>query len=199
MPRPTVFYLRHGETDWNVGGRLQGRRDIPLNARGRGQAAHCGEILRGLFARDGRDPHSLDYVSSPLKRATETMALAREAMGLAPDGYRTDDELAELAFGDWEGMTIAQLHYSDPQRIAAREHDKWRFVPPQGESYEMVAARMRVWYEGLAGDVVATAHGGTCRGLMAILGIAKPAAAPLVDIAQGVVYVFEGDKLTRYA
>ena len=199
MPRPTVFYLRHGETDWNVAGRLQGRRDVPLNARGREQALHCGAILRDLFARDGRDPQSLDYVSSPLVRATETMALAREAMGLGRDGYRTDEQLAELAFGDWEGMTIAQLHYRDPQRIAAREHDKWRFVPPQGESYEMVAARMRVWYEGLAGDAVAAAHGGTCRGLMAILGIAKPAAAPLVDIAQGVVYVFEGDKLTRYA
>jgi probable phosphoglycerate mutase len=199
MPRPTVFYLRHGETDWNVAGRLQGRRDIPLNARGREQATHCGEVLRDLFARDGRDPASLDYLSSPLQRATETMALAREAMGLARDGYRTDEQLAELAFGDWDGMTIAQLHYSDPQRIAAREHDKWRFVPPRGESYEMVAARMRVWYEGLTGDVVAAAHGGTCRGLMAILGVAKPAAAPLVDIAQGVVYVFEGDKLTRYA
>jgi broad specificity phosphatase PhoE len=199
MPRPTVFYIRHGETDWNVAGRLQGRRDVPLNARGRGQASHCGSILRDLFARDGRDPASFDYVSSPLMRATETIALAREAMGLAPDGYRTDEQLAELAFGDWEGMTIAQLHYSDPQRIAAREHDKWRFVPPQGESYEMVAARMRVWYESLTGDVVAAAHGGTCRGLMAVLGIAKPAAAPLVDIAQGVVYVFEGDRLTRYA
>jgi len=199
MPRPTVFYIRHGETDWNVAGRLQGRRDVPLNARGRGQASHCGSILRDLFARDGRDPASFDYVSSPLMRATETIALAREAMGLAPDGYRTDEQLAELAFGDWEGMTIAQLHYSDPQRIAAREHDKWRFVPPQGESYEMVAARMRGWYESLTGDVVAAAHGGTCRGLMAVLGIAKPAAAPLVDIAQGVVYVFEGDRLTRYA
>ena len=198
MPRPTVFYLRHGETDWNVAGRLQGRRDVPLNARGREQASHCGAILRDLFARDGRDPSSLEFVSSPLVRATETMALAREAMGLDRDGYRTDEQLAELAFGDWEGMTIAQLHYSDPQRIAAREHDKWRFVPPQGESYEMVAARMRGWYERLTGDVVAAAHGGTCRGLMAILGIAKPAAAPLVDIAQGVVYVFEGDKLTRY-
>jgi probable phosphoglycerate mutase len=48
-------------------------------------------------------------------------------------------------------------------------------------------------------DTVAVAHGGTARGLMAYLGIAKPAAAPLVDIAQGVVYVFEGERLTRYA
>ena len=44
MTKPTVYYLRHGETEWNVGGRLQGRRDIPLNARGRSQAVHCGEI-----------------------------------------------------------------------------------------------------------------------------------------------------------
>jgi len=199
MPRPTVFYIRHGETDWNVAGRLQGRRDIPLNARGREQAAHCGDILRGLFAREARDPHSLDFVSSPLARATETMALARAAMGLAPDLYRRDGQLVELAFGDWEGCTIAQLHDSDPERIGAREHDKWRFVPPGGESYEMVAGRMRVWYEGLTRDTVVAAHGGTCRGLMAVLGIAKPEAAPLVDIAQGVVYVFAGATLTRYA
>ena len=199
MLRPTVFYLRHGETDWNVAGRLQGRRDVPLNERGRAQAAHCGGILRDLFARDGRDPETLDYVSSPLGRATETMALARAAIGLAPDGYRTEEQLAEISFGDWEGCTIAQLHTRDPQGIAAREHDKWRFVPPNGESYEMMTARMRAWYESLTGDVVVTAHGGTCRGLIAHLGLAKPAAAPLVDVAQGVGYVFEGDKLTRYA
>jgi broad specificity phosphatase PhoE len=84
--QPAIYYIRHGETDWNVVSRLQGRRDIPLNARGREQGAHCGQILRDLFARDGRDPASLDYVSSPLGRAAETMALARAALGLAADG-----------------------------------------------------------------------------------------------------------------
>jgi len=69
MPRPTIYYIRHGETDWNVAGRLQGRRDIPLNARGRAQGSHCGEILHDLFARAGHDPAGLDYVSSPLARA----------------------------------------------------------------------------------------------------------------------------------
>jgi broad specificity phosphatase PhoE len=58
---------------------------------------------------------------------------------------------------------------------------------------------MRVWYDTLDRDTVAIAHGGTARGLMATLGIARPAAAPLVDIAQGVVYVFQGDQLARYA
>lgn len=199
MTRPTIYYIRHGETGWNVIGRLQGRHDVPLNARGREQATHCGDILRDLFDRDGIDPAGLEFVSSPLGRARATMELMRTALDLVRDGYRTDPLLAEIAFGEWEGFTIAQLHARDPQRIAAREHDKWHFVPPGGESYEMVSARMRGWYESLRGDTVVTAHGGTARGLIAYLGIAKPAAAPLLDIAQGVVYVFEGEKLTRYA
>ena len=194
-----VYYIRHGETDWNVAGRLQGNRDTPLNARGEAQAIHCGEVLRDLFARDGIDGGALDYLSSPLLRARRTMALARTALGLPPDGYRTERRLIEIAFGDWEGFTIAQLHNRDPQRMAQREHDKWAFVPPGGESYAMVSARMRDWYEGLTRDVVVTAHGGTARGLIAYLGIAAPAAAPLVDIVQGVVYVFSGNAMTRYA
>jgi probable phosphoglycerate mutase len=199
MPRPTLFYIRHGETDWKVEGRLQGRRDVALNARGCAQAVHCGEVLRGLFARQGRDPASLDYRSSPLWRARETMELARQAMGLAAEGYEIDEALTEISFGDWEGFTIAQLRSRDPQGIAAREHDKWRFLPPGGESYEMMSARMGAWYEGLSRDAVVAAHGGTARGLMAFLGSVAPATAPLLDITQGVVYVFEGSRLTRYA
>jgi broad specificity phosphatase PhoE len=198
MVRPTLYYIRHGETDWNVERRLQGQRDEPLNARGRRQASHCGDILRDLFAQRSRDPASFDYQSSPLKRARQTMELARAALGLAADGYRGEPALSEISFGSWEGFTLAQLHARDPQRLAERERDKWRFLPPGGESYQMVAERMRAWYDGLAGDAVVVAHGGTARGLIASLGIAAPALAPLLDIAQGVVYVFEGERLTRY-
>jgi len=197
--RPTVYYIRHGETDWNVAGRLQGRRDVPLNARGRAQAAHCGDILRDLFVRDSRIAAELDYVSSPLGRARQTMELLRPPLGLPGDGYRIDERLAEISFGDWEGYTIAQLHSRDPQRIAAREQDKWHFVPPGGESYKLMSERLRDWYESLSRDTVAVAHGGTARGLIAHLGIAKPAAAPLIDIEQGVVYVFQADQIMRYA
>jgi len=199
MPPPTVYYIRHGQTEWNVKGRLQGRRDVPLNTHGHNQAVHCGGILRDLFARDGRKPADLDYVSSPLGRARQTMALLRPELDLLPEGYATDEQLAEIAFGEWEGFTIAQLHERDPTRIAQREHDKWNFTPPGGESYMRVSGRMGRWYDSLARDTVCTGHGGTARGLMAYLGIAKPAAAPLVDIAQGVVYVFQGDRMTRYA
>jgi probable phosphoglycerate mutase len=198
MPR-TIYYIRHGETDWNVERRLQGRHDVPLNARGRAQAAHCGEVLRDLLARDGIGATDLDFISSPLGRATVTMELLRPPLGLPPSGYRIDPLLTEITFGDWEGFTLAELGRRDPQRIAQREHDKWRFVAPGGESYAMVADRMAAWYRALTHDAVVTAHGGTARGLMAFLGVARPADAPLVDIGQGVVYVFCGDRLTRYA
>ncbi len=199
MAAPTVFYIRHGETDWNVEGRLQGHQDVPLNARGLTQGTRCGEILRDLFAREGRDPALFNFVSSPLGRARQTMELVRATLGLAPHDYRIDSRLIEISFGQWEGFTIAELRSRDAERVALREHDKWRFVPPGGESYERMASRMRGWYADLAADTVVAAHGGTARGLIATLGIAKPAAAPLLDIAQGVVYVFEGEKLTRYA
>lgn len=199
MPRPVLYYVRHGETDWNVARRLQGHQDVPLNARGRAQARHCGEVLRDLFVREGLDPLALDYVSSPLARARQTMMLVRAALGIDAEAYSVADELTEISFGDWEGFTIAQLRARDPQRLAAREHDKWHFLPPGGESYKSVSARMYEWYGRLSRDTVATAHGGTARGLMAAVGIAKPAVAPLIDIEQGVVYVFAGDTLTRYA
>jgi broad specificity phosphatase PhoE len=127
------------------------------------------------------------------------MELVRPKLGLPADGFDVDERLAEIAFGEWEGFTIAQLHERDPVRIAQREHDKWNFEPPGGESYMRVSGRMGHWYGSLERDTVTTGHGGTARGLMAYLGIAKSAAAPLIDIAQGVVYVFQRDRMTCYA
>ena len=77
MPAPTIYYIRHGETAWNATGRLQGTQDVPLNELGRKQAAHAGNVLAGLFARDGRGRNDLSYVASPLGRARSTIACAR--------------------------------------------------------------------------------------------------------------------------
>jgi broad specificity phosphatase PhoE len=191
MPRPLIYYVRHGETDWNRAGRLQGRRDTSLNARGREQAICCGEILRAVFARNGRDPAALDYIASPLKRARETMEGMREPLGLPPREYRLDPRLAEMAFGDWEGLTLAEVAMRDPEALAARERDKWAFVPPNGESYQQLFVRVGEWYASLRRDSVVAAHGGTARALMVHLGLGPSATAPLLSIEQGVVYGFE--------
>ena len=80
-PGVTLYFIRHGETDWNAVQRYQGQTDIPLNDKGRAQAARNG---RTLISRLGPAAATLDYVASPLSRASETMAIVRREMGLAP-------------------------------------------------------------------------------------------------------------------
>ena len=198
MFRPVIYYVRHGLTDWNAQQRLQGRHDVPLNAEGCAQAARCGEILRGLFLHDGRAPESFDYVSSPLVRARKTMEIARAALGLVPADYAVDGRLAEIAFGEWEGLTYADVLARDQDVIARRESDKWGFLPPGGESYEQVSVRIGKWYETVERDTVVAAHGGTARALIAHLELAPPQDATHYSIDQGVVYVFAGGRLTCY-
>jgi probable phosphoglycerate mutase len=199
MPAPLLYYVRHGETEWNVQGRLQGQHDSRLTARGRAQAVQCGEILGELFARDRRPADDLDYVASPLGRACATMADVRRTLGLAPEAYRTDARLAELSFGGWEGLAYPELLAHQKEVLAARERDKWNFTPPEGESYADLLRRVRAWHVELERDSVVVAHGGTARALVALYAIAAPEAAATTDIAQGVVYVFSAGRWDRYA
>jgi len=199
MPKPVLYYVRHGLTEWNVQHRLQGRNDVPLIAEGRSQALRCGEILRQLLVRDGRVPGDFVYVSSPLVRARETMELVRATLGLPAVGYDLDARLAEIDFGDWEGLTYQDVVKRDGDVVARRESDKWGFLPPGGESYAQVTARVGAWYDELDRDAVVSAHGGTARALLAHLAIAPPDAATHQPIDQGVVYVYADNRLSRYA
>jgi broad specificity phosphatase PhoE len=199
MPAPTIYYIRHGETEWNADGRLQGTQDIPLNDLGRQQAADAGSILADLFARDERSGQSLAFVASPLGRARSTMELVRCALELPPADYSIDDRLREIGYGDWEGSTLKQMQASDPEVFARRQADKWTVPPPGGESYAAVQMRMRDWYDSLLVDTVAVAHGGTARALMVALGIETSASAAELTIEQGAVYVFGDGGLTKYS
>jgi probable phosphoglycerate mutase len=192
---PLLYYVRHGEIEWNTQARLQGQRDIPINANGCVQARQCGVILRDLLAREPADP---DFVSSPLGRARETMEIMRTALGHDPHDYRLDARLLEVSFGQWEAFTLDELRRSSPDAVAARERDKWGFTPPDAESYATMSQRMRAWYDSLARDTVAVAHGGTLRGLIVQLGICSAEEAPFLDIGQGVVYVIRDGTMSRY-
>ena len=109
MSGPTIYYIRHGETQWNADGRLQGVQDTALNDLGRSQAAQAGRILADLLVRDGRDKSVLPYVSSPLLRARTTMEIMRKTLSLPVPDYATDDRLREIGYGQWEGFTLAEM------------------------------------------------------------------------------------------
>src|SRR5581483_1314115 len=101
LPRPILYFVRHGETDFNAAQRLQGQYETRLNARGQGQAKICCGVLAELFARDGIAAAKMAYVSSPLNRARETMEIVRRGLGLDPQGYATDPRLMEISYGAW--------------------------------------------------------------------------------------------------
>ena len=196
---PVVYYVRHGLTEWNADGRLQGRHDSPLTAEGRKQSIRSGVILQDLLARDGRAAADLAYVSSPLMRARATMELLRATLGVPKDRYDLDDRLAEIAFGEWEGLSYEDVIKRDPDVVMRREGDKWGFTPPGGESYTQLAVRVGDWYRALTCDTVVAAHGGTARALIAHLRIVPPEDATHYSIDQGVVYVFSANGVARYA
>jgi broad specificity phosphatase PhoE len=190
---PLVYFVRHGQTDWNAEHRLQGQADIPLNALGREQAERNGAKLAELIAR----PAEFDFVASPLSRTRETMELVRAAMGLPPGGYRADPRLIEVHFGDWQGHTLAELDSMNPGTTAARALDKWHFVPPgeHGESYEMLAARTRPWFEELHRPTVCVTHGGIFRVLFRMVGRKPAKEAAALAVAQDRVLRFEAGRL----
>lgn len=163
-PRGVIWFVRHGETDWNASGRLQGRRDTALNATGERQAAVAGRILADLVP----DPAPIAWRASPLSRAARSMEILREAMGLSSSDYQTDARLAEMSFGRWEGSPWKEIRARNPAAHAERKAAPWTFVPPDGESYSDVAARLGPAIADLDGDAVIVSHGGVARALLAL-------------------------------
>ena len=196
---PTIYYIRHGETEWNALGRLQGVRDIPLNELGRRQSVHAGLVLADLLMRDGESASSIGFVASPLGRARQTMELVRGILKLPLSAYAIDDRLREIGYGEWEGSTLAEMQAKDPNLFARRQAEKWTVAPPGGETYVSVQARMTDWYRGLDADMVVVAHGGTARALMVALSLETPESAADLGIEQGAVYLFRDGGLAKHS
>ncbi|OYX13919.1 MAG: phosphoglycerate mutase [Rhizobiales bacterium 32-66-8] len=183
-----LFLVRHGETDWNVAGRLQGRTDIALNALGRKQAAQVGRVLTQLAG----DVSSLTYVSSPLARAVETMRILRTTLNLPSGGYSLDPHLAELSFGRWEGLTWPELRRRFGDDVRARDLDPWTFAPPAGESYVELSARVCGALDRITEDAVVVTHGGVIRALLHTKAGMPRSEATLLPVRQGAVYMLSG-------
>lgn len=118
-----IYLIRHGQTDWNVTGRIQGCRDIPLNERGRRQA---------LLLAENMEAYRPELVlSSPLCRARETARAVAERLQIPLECWR---DLEEIRYGSWEGMTVEEIRREFPE-----EYDSWWSAegtgrPPGGES-----------------------------------------------------------------
>ncbi|WP_182084683.1 histidine phosphatase family protein [Aureimonas sp. ME7] len=182
-PLPLIYLCRHGQTDWNAAGRLQGQSDIPLNRVGLAQAKRNGRYLRNVL---GAGADGFRFVSSPMQRAADTMRIIRQEIGLDPEGFEADERLKEIHFGDWQGFTVRQLRERSPTEADARERDKWNFRPPGvgAETYASLAERVAPVFRELTTPAVVVAHGGITRTFLQVFGGYTPHDASHIDIPQ---------------
>ena len=161
-----ILVARHGQTTENAAGRILGRRDPPLSARGRADAAALARSLEGEGIRA--------VWTSPLARARETAEVAAARLGLEAVVL---EDLAESRRGAWEGRTYAELAEEDPERLAAFEAGDPAFAFPGGESLEEQIARTRRALATIAAGpqpALAVAHAGTIRAAYALEGRPLP-------------------------
>ena len=144
--------LRHGHTEWNRQGRIQGRTDIPLDDDARKQ-------LADMALPPPWD--SADLVASPLRRAVDTARLVGKR---AP---RIEPALIEMNWGDWEGQQRLVLDAQPDSGYRPIETWGWNYSPPCGESPAALRDRLLPWAESLDGDTLAICHIGVMRVLLA--------------------------------
>lgn len=178
---PKIWFLRHGQTEWNRVYRLQGQLDSPLTDQGVAEAQRQALIMPGILAAKP------DLFVSPLGRAVQTAEIV-----LAGAPYRTDARLMEIHAGDWQGRTRGEIVASQP---------RWAHAWPTGlEIYQSAVggegiaafeARIIEFLQSLVRPTVIVAHGLLGQVLRAhVLGIGMPEAGRLSNL-QGVVYVLE--------
>jgi len=196
MASPVIYYIRHGQTDWNAELRFQGQRDIALNDKGRSQAKHNGEKL---FKKIGK-AEGFQFISSPLSRTRETMEIVRTAMSLEPKDYSLDKRLIEISYGDFEGKTKTELKAENREYFLGRKDDAWNFRPQNGESQADALTRISEWYDALDPSRmhVVTAHGAVGRVLRYyLLGLSKQEAATFT-FPQDEVFELSKDSEIRF-
>lgn len=162
-----LYLVRHGETDGNVNQWYQGSTDIPLNARGREQAACLSRLWQDI---------RIDSIySSTLSRAKETAQIIAKPHGLTVSAY---DELQEVNFGLWEGHTYKEIQEQWPGEIEAFYRSSGTMKARGGESFLEVQARTVAKTKELLaahadGDVVVlVSHGAAIRCLLfGLLGL----------------------------
>lgn len=159
-----LYLIRHGQTDWNIQGKIQGSHDIPLNETGRKQARMLAE---------GMDSRPVTKIfSSTLKRAVETAKMIGDRQKV--DIYLVPG-LIEVEFGQWEGMTWQEIQAQYPA-----EYERWSInpvdvAPPGGETQMEVMTRVAGAVETVMGmtdkreDIAVVSHGATMAYIVAYL------------------------------
>ena len=188
---PHIIFIRHGQTDWNIEGRFQGQTEIPLNKVGENQALRNGKVLQDYLTKRNKVVADYQWACSPQIRARKTMDLVKSAGNVRSGKYQLEKQLIEISFGKWEGHTSEELAGKFAEDFNQRKNDKWSFVPPEGESYEMASRRVAEWLNQLTGPTIVVSHGGINRVLRGLLFAVPEKVLPELYVPQDQFLVCE--------
>ncbi|MBE1205252.1 histidine phosphatase family protein [Aminobacter carboxidus] len=169
---PDMLVIRHGETQWNVAGRLQGHKDTPLTANGVRRTLDVGAYLAARVAAC----QGARFWVSPLGRARQTASILADVWGVQFDRFVDQTSLVERAFGVWEGRSYDEIERVFPEQFLADRANPWSYAMPSGESHVELMARMRSWLVGLDRSIphVVVAHSVSLRALRGVYTGAAP-------------------------
>ncbi len=191
MSSLTLYIIRHGQTDWNARGIIQGRTNTRLNALGREQAGRNGEVLADILV----NADDFGFVSSPLDRACETMEIIRKKLGLPTKNYKTDDRLLEVNYGDWQKHSWEELRKEKSKEIEERFADPWGTIAPGGESYEQAMLRVNSWLNEIGKNIVAVTHGGVMRCIRGQILNEATALRPTFDVPHDRILLLQDNRI----
>ena len=189
-----IYLVRHGQTEFNRDGRMQGGADSALTALGRAQAARYGELLQSLIG----DPAGWRLLSSPLGRAMQTARIIKTAAGL-PE-IETDERLADIRMGCWDGLKPDEIDLVSPGAAKGASRYDFFFRSPDGETYEVFAARISAWLAQALADPrprIVVSHGVTGRVLRGLYARMDPEAALKLPAPQDAIFRLDGGAVTR--
>ncbi len=182
MAFPDLYLMRHGETEWNAAGRMQGHMDSPLTALGQRQAARQAEIMAQAFAGDP----GIARVASPLGRAMQTAGIV---FGDQP--FDTDPRFREISVGAFEGCTRAEIEAAHPQLFGGSWLG-WYDRAPGGEGLRGLRARVTGALSELTGPTAIVCHGITLRmARLVVLGWPDDRLEEM-EVRQGAVHLMRG-------
>jgi broad specificity phosphatase PhoE len=158
-----LVLIRHGPTEWNAAGRLQGHTDVPLSPAGR-RAVRTWRLPEEIT----ETVDDWDWLTSPLSRTRETAEILLPAAARA--ALRLEPALIEMYWGTWEGRILAEVRRTGGAKVAEEEARGLDFCPPGGESPRQVQDRLAPLLAALAArgrPVAAITHKGVIRAVMA--------------------------------
>ena len=193
-----IYFVRHGQTDWNAKALYQGSTDTSLSEIGEDEALQNAQLLIRQLQADSVDMSQVQIVASPLTRAQQTAQIISRQFDPAL-AITTDPRFRELSIGRWEGMTSPQVKEKYYLERKSRKLDRWGFKPTGGESMAERSSEIEIALRQLKPNTIVVTHCVVLRIMIHLLTGIDRQDATKVETPHVSIWCWNSAKLHRQA